>query len=44
MNAPPALSFGANRAGNAQAGSELLYKIFNGDTKLIRSILEANNF
>jgi tubulin polyglutamylase TTLL5 len=44
INGPPALYFGAQRTGGNPAGSELLYKIFNGDTKLIRSILEANNF
>jgi hypothetical protein len=40
-DAPPALGY----ANNYHVGDcELLYKIFRGDTKLVRSMLEAHSF
>ena len=41
-DAPPSLGY-ARSYGNNDS-SELLYKIFRGDTKLVRSMLEANYF
>jgi hypothetical protein len=40
-DAPPSLGYA--KAYNYQ-GSELLYKIFKGDTRLVRSVLEAHDF
>jgi hypothetical protein len=41
-NPPPSLNYGTRQ--QSYQGTELLYKIFAGDTKLIRSLLEANGF
>jgi hypothetical protein len=41
--APPNLNY-ANKSYNLAENSELLYKIYRGDTKLVRSLLEANQF
>jgi hypothetical protein len=41
--APPHLNY-ANKSYSLAENSELLYKIFRGDTKLVRSLLEANQF
>jgi hypothetical protein len=45
-NAPPTSTFGHNatRPGYHIDNCELLYKILKGDTKLVRSLLEANGF
>ena len=40
-NPPPSLGYAKNYAVQDNA---LLYKIFRGDTKLVRSMLEANGF
>ena len=42
-NVPPTLSYAHGQKQQAQ-GADLLYKIFRGDTKLIRSTFEANQF
>ena len=43
MNAPPTSTFGNIGARTYHIdNSELLYKILKGDTKLVRSICEAN--
>ena len=41
--APPNLNY-ANKSFSLAENSELLYKIYRGDTKLVRSLLEANQF
>ena len=41
-DAPPSLGYARSYANNDTC--ELLYKIFRGDTKLVRSLLEANYF
>ena len=41
-DAPPTLGYA--RTYNNSDTCELLYKVFRGDTKLVRSILEANYF
>ena len=41
-DAPPSLGYA--RSYNNNDTCELLYKIFRGDTKLVRSLLEANYF
>lgn len=45
-NAPPTSTFGHNatRPGYHIDNCEFLYKILKGDTKLVRSLLEANGF
>jgi hypothetical protein len=40
---PPTLGYARAQHSNSET-SELLYKIFRGDTKLVRSVLEANYF
>ena len=40
-NPPPTLGYAKNYH---VLDNDLLYKIFRGDTKLVRSLLEANNF
>jgi tRNA(His) 5'-end guanylyltransferase len=40
-NAAPTLGYA--KSYNVET-SELLYKIFRGETRLVRSLLEANNF
>ena len=42
-DAPPSLGYARSYANNNDT-CELLYKIFRGDTKLVRSMLEANYF
>lgn len=39
---PPTMGYGQNKT--VQNASELLYKICRGDIKLVRSLLEANDF
>jgi hypothetical protein len=41
QNEPPSLGYAK---AYAVQNSELLYKIFKGDTKLVRSLLEAHDF
>lgn len=41
---PPTLNYGGKQQSQNYLGAELLYKIFRGDTKLVRSLLEANYF
>jgi hypothetical protein len=43
-NPPPSLNYGGKQSSQNYQGAELLYKIFRGDTKLVRSVLEANYF
>lgn len=45
-NPAPSLNYGglSSQNKNIAQSSELLYKVFKGDTKLVRSLLEANNF
>ena len=43
LNSPPP-QLGYAHSYNNIKDCELLYKIFRGDTKLVRSLLEANNF
>ena len=40
---PPSMGYGIHQK-QRYNGTELLYKIFRGDTKLIRSTCEANKF
>jgi hypothetical protein len=42
MSIPPPLTYGTGQ--KQTQNDELLYKIFRGDTKLVRSIFEGNNF
>ena len=49
MNAPPTSGYGHHHAAKQGGGyhidnCELLYKILKGDTKLVRSLCEANGF
>lgn len=47
MNAPPTSTYGHHQGrggGYHIENCELLYKILKGDTKLVRSICEANDF
>ena len=41
-NNPPSNTY--NRSYHIESSEQLLYKILKGDTKLVRSLLEANNF
>lgn len=44
-NNPPKASYGHGSKGGYHIDNcELLYKILKGDTKLVRSLCEANNF
>lgn len=44
-NPAPSLNYGGQGAGKAQQlGCDLLYKVFKGDTRLVRSLLQANGF
>ena len=43
-NAPPAINYAMRGHNGADHSTELLYKIFRGDTKLVRSLLEVNGF
>jgi hypothetical protein len=45
MNSPPTASYGHGSKGGYHIDNcEMLYKILKGDTKLVRSLCEANNF
>ena len=44
QNPPPSLNYGGLSQHKTQQGIELLYKVFKGDTKLVRSLLYANGF
>ena len=44
QNIPPSIGYGGGAQKQHIANDQLLYKIFRGDTKLVRSILEANHF
>ena len=41
-NVPPTINYGLGQRNISN--NELLYKIFRGDTKMVRSIFEANKF
>ena len=41
-DAPPTLGYARGYSNNET--NELLYKLYRGDTKLVRSVLEANYF
>ena len=49
-NPPPALNYGGGNNHNftkqhvPALGKKLLYKVFKGDTRLVRSLLEANSY
>ena len=44
-NPAPSLNYGGqSSAMKPQYGIELLYKVFKGDTRLVRSLLQANHF